>query len=46
MRIYFCGSIRGGRQDVVVYQRILKKLEKYGQVLTEHVGYGDLSEKG
>ncbi|XP_067093015.1 5-hydroxymethyl-dUMP N-hydrolase [Osmerus mordax] len=46
MRIYFCGSIRGGRQDIVVYQRILKKLEKYGQVLTEHVGYGDLSEKG
>uniref|UniRef100_A0A672NEP6 2'-deoxynucleoside 5'-phosphate N-hydrolase 1 n=1 Tax=Sinocyclocheilus grahami TaxID=75366 RepID=A0A672NEP6_SINGR len=37
MNIYFCGSIRGGRQDVSVYQRIVKKLQQYGTVLTEHV---------
>ncbi|KAJ8418326.1 hypothetical protein AAFF_G00140350 [Aldrovandia affinis] len=46
MRIYFCGSIRGGRQDVVIYQRIVQKLQTYGKVLTEHVSHGDLSEKG
>ncbi|KAL7890293.1 hypothetical protein AOLI_G00025510 [Acnodon oligacanthus] len=46
MRVYFCGSIRGGRQDVEVYQRIVKKLQTYGEVLTEHVGRAELSEKG
>ncbi|XP_036403340.1 2'-deoxynucleoside 5'-phosphate N-hydrolase 1 [Megalops cyprinoides] len=46
MRIYFCGSIRGGRQDVVIYQRIVQKLQTYGKVLTEHVSSGDISEKG
>ncbi|KAL6487480.1 hypothetical protein MHYP_G00041060 [Metynnis hypsauchen] len=46
MRVYFCGSIRGGRQDVEVYQRIVKKLQTYGKVLTEHVGLAELSEKG
>ncbi|XP_051504511.1 2'-deoxynucleoside 5'-phosphate N-hydrolase 1 [Myxocyprinus asiaticus] len=46
MNIYFCGSIRGGRQDVNIYQRIVKQLQKYGKVLTEHVGYDSLSEKG
>ncbi|KAG5831620.1 hypothetical protein ANANG_G00305630 [Anguilla anguilla] len=46
MRIYFCGSIRGGRQDVNIYQRIVKKLQTYGKVLTEHVSHGDISEKG
>ncbi|KAM6956104.1 5-hydroxymethyl-dUMP N-hydrolase [Aplochiton taeniatus] len=46
MHIYFCGSIRGGRQDVDVYQRIVHKLEKYGKVLTEHVSHMDISEKG
>ncbi|XP_067278727.1 5-hydroxymethyl-dUMP N-hydrolase [Pseudorasbora parva] len=46
MNIYFCGSIRGGRQDVNVYQRIVKKLQQFGQVLTEHVSCDSLSEKG
>ncbi|KAG1941643.1 2'-deoxynucleoside 5'-phosphate N-hydrolase 1 isoform X1 [Pimephales promelas] len=46
MNIYFCGSIRGGRQDVNIYQRIVKKLQQYGKVLTEHVSYDSLSEKG
>ena len=35
--IYFCGSIRGGRQDVDLYARIVKKLEAYGRVLTPFV---------
>ncbi|XP_076831458.1 5-hydroxymethyl-dUMP N-hydrolase [Brachyhypopomus gauderio] len=46
MHIYFCGSIRGGRQDVPIYQTIVKKLQTYGKVLTEHVSHADLSEKG
>ncbi|XP_018580489.2 LOW QUALITY PROTEIN: 5-hydroxymethyl-dUMP N-hydrolase [Scleropages formosus] len=46
MRIYFCGSIRGGRQDVALYQRIVRKLQELGQVLTEHVSRSDISEKG
>ncbi|XP_077998639.1 5-hydroxymethyl-dUMP N-hydrolase-like [Glandiceps talaboti] len=37
-KIYFCGSIRGGRQDVELYARIIKQLQSYGTVLTEHVG--------
>ncbi|CAH1792537.1 unnamed protein product [Owenia fusiformis] len=40
--IYFCGSIRGGRQDADLYQRIIKKLKKYGKVLTEFVGSDEL----
>ncbi|XP_060781537.1 2'-deoxynucleoside 5'-phosphate N-hydrolase 1 isoform X2 [Neoarius graeffei] len=46
MNIYFCGSIRGGRQDVRIYQKIVKKLQTYGQVLTEHVSHDDVTEKG
>ncbi|XP_053358526.1 2'-deoxynucleoside 5'-phosphate N-hydrolase 1 [Clarias gariepinus] len=46
MNIYFCGSIRGGRQDLKFYQKIVKKLKTYGQVLTEHVSHDVISEKG
>ncbi|KAJ3610131.1 hypothetical protein NHX12_022225 [Muraenolepis orangiensis] len=46
MHIYFCGSIRGGRQDVSIYQKIVQKLQTYGEVLTEHVSHSQLSEKG
>ncbi|KAI1894414.1 hypothetical protein AGOR_G00115560 [Albula goreensis] len=46
MRIYFCGSIRGGRQDLAIYQRIVQKLQTFGKVLTEHVSHSDISEKG
>lgn len=38
MKIYFCGSIRGGRQDAVLYAQIIEKLKNYGSVLTEHIG--------
>jgi nucleoside 2-deoxyribosyltransferase len=37
-RIYFCGSIRGGRQLEAAYGIIIQILKHYGQVLTEHVG--------
>ena len=38
MKIYFCGSIKGGRQKVNTYKYIIDLLKKYGEVLTEHVG--------
>lgn len=40
--IYFCGSIRGGRQDAELYRRLIEKLKAYGDVLTEHVGSEDV----
>lgn len=46
MKVYFCGSIRGGRDDVTTYQRIIQKLKSYGSVLTEHVGSDTLSSWG
>ncbi|MED4051019.1 nucleoside 2-deoxyribosyltransferase [Priestia megaterium] len=46
MKIYFAGSIRGGRQDVERYQEIISFLKSYGEVLTEHVGDYSLSVKG
>ncbi len=38
LKIYFCGSIRAGRQDADLYARLIKQLQSYGKVLTEHVG--------
>ncbi|XP_071085816.1 putative 2'-deoxynucleoside 5'-phosphate N-hydrolase 1 [Haliotis cracherodii] len=37
-KIYFCGSISGGQQDVDLYGRIITQLKAYGPVLTDHVG--------
>lgn len=46
MKIYFAGSIRGGRDDWPAYLEIVRQLREYGQVLTEHVGDGELSASG
>lgn len=46
MKIYFAGSIRGGRDDKELYLMLINYLAKYGQVLTEHIGDLDLTEKG
>jgi nucleoside 2-deoxyribosyltransferase len=46
MKIYFAGSIRGGRDDAALYHRIITLLSEYGQVLTEHVGSQDLPPAG
>jgi len=46
MKIYFAGSIRGGRDDRELYSRIIKLLSGYGAVLTEHVGNKNLSAMG
>ena len=42
MKIYFAGSIRGGREDAALYQKIIKFLSGFGKVLTEHIGDPDL----
>jgi len=46
MKIYFAGSIRAGRGDQNTYFKIIEYLKKYGQVLTEHIGDGDLTDLG
>ena len=46
MKIYFAGSIRGGRDDQELYLGIIESLKRYGEVLTEHVGDGTLSHLG
>lgn len=46
MKIYFAGSIRGGREDAELYLEIIEYLKKYGEVLTEHVGDKKLTIQG
>ena len=46
MKIYFAGSIRGGRQDAVIYLQIIDYLKTFGEVLTEHVGDQNLTDLG
>ncbi len=46
MKIYFAGSIRGGRGDAQLYQEIIALLGEYGEVLTEHIGGEGLTHHG
>ncbi len=46
MKIYFAGSIRGGREDAALYQQIIEYLKTFGEVLTEHIGDPALTSKG
>lgn len=46
MKIYFAGSIRGGRDDKELYFQIINFLKNYGEVLTEYVGDPNLSSFG
>lgn len=46
INIYFAGAIRGGRERVNDYQKIVAKLQEYGNVLTTHVASKELSNKG
>lgn len=46
MKIYFAGSIRGGRNDKELYFKIIELLKIYGDVLTEHVGDPSLESSG
>ena len=46
MKIYFAGSIRGGRGNTPNNMKIIEQLKKYGKVLTEHVGNPNLTTNG
>jgi nucleoside 2-deoxyribosyltransferase len=46
MKIYFAGSIRGGREDREIYFSLIQELRKYGTVLTEHFGHESLTDQG
>lgn len=46
MKIYFAGSIRGGRDDKENYKKIIRWLKEYGVVLTEHIGLDSLTSDG
>ena len=47
-KIYFAGSIRGGRDYADLYQRMILHIQKTDKVLTEHIGCKDINlvEKG
>jgi nucleoside 2-deoxyribosyltransferase len=46
MKIYFAGSISGGRADVGFYKGIINYLKNYGKVLTEFIGDDSLLANG
>jgi 2'-deoxynucleoside 5'-phosphate N-hydrolase len=46
MKIYFAGAIRGGRNDVALYHEMIRYLQSFGTVLTEHVGDRGLTQEG
>ena len=46
MKIYFAGSIRGGREDKDLYMNIIKHIQNHGEVLTEHIGSASLTSMG
>ena len=37
-KIYFAGSIRGGRADAALYARLIAHMNEQHKVLTEHIG--------
>ena len=42
-KVYFAGSIRGGRVDAEVYRRIIRYMQNTSIVLTEHIGSPELN---
>lgn len=46
MKIYFAGAIRGGRQKIEDYKKMIQKLEQYGEVLTKHIADENITSKG
>ena len=44
--IYFCSSMRAGRQDVDLYGTLVAKLGQYGEVLTPFVADKKITELG
>lgn len=46
MKIYFAGSIRGGRTDQENYLKLIDHIKNFGEVLTEHIGNKELTDQG
>ena len=46
LKIYFAGSIRGGREHIDFYIGIIEYLQNFGKVLTEHVGNSSITPEG
>ncbi len=42
-KVYFAGSIRGGRIDAGLYARIINHIQRTDIVLTEHIGRPNLN---
>ena len=42
-KVYFAGSIRGGRVDAGLYRRMIAYIQRTDTVLTEHVGKPELN---
>lgn len=45
-KIYFAGSIRGGREDAAIYAKLIAMMKEENIVLTEHIGAASLSLMG
>ena len=43
-KIYFAGSIRGGRNDAELYRKIIRHISRTEKVLTEHIGNANVEE--
>ena len=43
-KVYFAGSIRGGRTDAALYERMIGYIQRTDRVLTEHVGKPEYTE--
>ena len=46
MKVYFAGSIRGGREDQQKYLELIDFILTKAEVLTEHVGYHSIGKIG
>jgi nucleoside 2-deoxyribosyltransferase len=44
MKIYFSGSIYGGRQKLETYKKLIEELQKYGEVLNPEVADDSILE--
>ena len=45
-KFYFAGSIRGGREDVELYRKLIDYIQTFGKVLTEHIALDSLKPSG
>lgn len=46
IKVYFAGSISGGRKDSKIYGELIKYISMFGTVLTEHIGDLSLGNMG